>query len=148
MRAMFLVVASVLLAAGLFGCNKPAEQQAAAPVAVAPPPAALPPPPPPQAPVEPATRHHRRHYANSAYSSYDESGTAESSSEYSTEYSASESGDGYADIPPPPPPLSNAEIWVDGYGREHLVTGEENPGHVGAEYRHARRDPWHGYAEQ
>lgn len=152
MRAMFMVVASVLLAAGLFGCNRTVQAPVAAPVV------AVTPPPPAVAPAAPAAaevlhRHHRRHYAwrsheSASYASYSESESA--SSDTSREYappppdSESESDGDYG--PPPPPPQA---AWVDGYGRSHYGSADpsqdENPATPNREESHARRSVWHGW---
>jgi hypothetical protein len=145
---MFMVVASVLLAVGLFGCNRGAQAPVAAPVvAIALPPAAVPPPPAAPAP-EIRHRAHRRHYAwrsheRASYAGYSESEYEQSSREYSPP------SYGEAAPYPPPPPSQQQSVWVDGYGREHYgsvdASQDENPAELSREDRHTRRSPWHGW---
>lgn len=160
MRAMFMVVASVLLAAGLFGCNRTVQAPVAAPVvAVTPPPSVV----LPAAPAAPEIlpRPHHRHTAwraheSASYASYSESESESGSSDYSREYAPQDRSDSYggsesdsdaAAYPPPPPPPQAA--WVDGYGREHYGSADpsqdENPDTPNREESHARRSPWHGW---
>jgi hypothetical protein len=149
MRAMFLVVASVLLCVGLFGCDRQPQAPAAAPVvaAVAPPCNCTPPAPPP-APVAQAAHRIRRHHhawsehGNASYESYGESSESYPASNESREYSESSSvaQSGAAN--------AQAAVWVDGYGRSHYAAGEqadENPARLSREDRHTRREVWRGY---
>lgn len=148
MRAMFMVVASVILAAGLFGCNRKSEAPVAAPVTVVTPPAAVPPPPPP--PPPPAAeesqryRHHRTSY------SAQESESTESYSEYSS--SESYSGEDYSaedsQVDVRGASQGGEAIWVDGFGRSHYATttqADENPALLAPEDQRDRDSVWHGY---
>ena len=148
MRAMFMVVASIILAVGLFGCNRQQQVAEQAPVAVVPPPAAaVPPPPPPPAPVVEATRHVRHHHYRARQTSYesyseDESASFEGESE-SSSVSYEQSGDrseaGAAE--------AHGEVWVDGYGREHygVTTPDDNPGAIDAHDQRLRHKVWRGW---
>lgn len=146
MRAMFLVVASVLLCVGLFGCDRQPQAPVAAPVvaAVAPPCNCTPPAPPP-APVAQAvhhTRHHHHTWSEHESSSYSESGESYSASNESREYSETSS------VSVAQPASAQTSVWVDGYGRSHYAAGEqvdENPARLSREDRRMRRDVWRGY---
>jgi len=151
MRAMFLIMGSVLLCVGLFGCDR-APQTAQAPVVAATPPCnCIPPAPPAPVPVTTAQRSHRHHrhhrhtvaeMESAAYEAERESGSYETMAQESSGYGSEHYG------PPPPPPAAEPPVWVDGYGRAHYATSaevDENPARLSAEDRHARRSVWHGY---
>lgn len=150
MRAMFMVVASIVLAVGLFGCNRQQQVAEQAPVAVMPPPpAAVPPPPPPPAPVMEAAhriRHHRRHYAGTqSYDSYSESESASTS--YSQSDESEYEGGGAMETYDQSAAEAHGEVWVDGYGREHtaVATPDDNPGAPSREDERLRRKVWRGW---
>ena len=156
MRAMFLVVGSILLCAGLFGCDSRPQATAAAPVVAAAPPApcnctAPAPPPAPvvqSARVEHRYRHHRHTVAEfeQAYPGYGESsGSYSESSGETREYSP-----GSSDT------MTQADVaqvrkvaWVDGYGRAHYASDDtsqdENPARLSADDHHLRHDPYRGW---
>jgi len=144
---MFLVVASVLLCVGLFGCDRQPQAPVAAPiVAVAPPcncaPPALPPAPVAQAVHRP--RHHHHAWSEHESSSYSESGESYSASNETGEYSQSSS----VSVTQSDAASAQAAAWVDGYGRSHYATGEqtdENPALLSREDRHTRREVWRGW---
>ena len=161
MRAMFMVVASIFLAAGLFGCNEKTDATRTVAAAVAPPPpAVLPPPPPPPAPPEPVRRLHRIHrvhyasyrsaapylgHGHVSYASYaDDQGTDDSYGPYDDGYGPDvyaeerHGDDGYG---PPPEP-----VWTDGHGRAHYETpfDGDQPAESPDDSR-ARRAPYHGW---
>jgi len=152
MRAMFLVVASVLLCVGLFGCDRQPQAPVAAPVvaAVAPPCNCTPPAPPP-APVAQASHRARHHHhiwsahGSTSYDGYGESGESYSASNEPREYPESSS----VSVAQPDAASGQAATWVDGYGRSHYATGEqvvdENPARLSREDRRMRRDVWRGY---
>jgi hypothetical protein len=150
MRAMFLVVASVLLCVGLFGCDRQPQAPVAAPVVAAAPPCnCAPPAPSPPAPVTQVVhRAHHHHHAwseheSSSYSSYGESGESYPASSESEEYSESSSASETQSAVP-----GAQAAWVDGYGRSHYAAGEqvdENPARLSHEDRRMRRDVWRGY---
>jgi hypothetical protein len=155
MRAMFLVVGSILLCAGPFGCDNRPQATVSAPVAVTVPQACnCAPPAPPSAPVVQIARSERRHtrhhrhtvaefermypgYGESdrSYSSQDEAGDDSSSQETMTQDD---------DAGPMRKPA-----WVDGYGRAHYASDDaeqdENPAHLSRETRRMRRDPYRGW---
>ena len=156
MRAMFLVVGSILLCAGLFGCDSRPQATVAAPVvATAPPPCNCAPPAPPPAPVVQSAqvqhhyRHHHRHTVaefEQMYPGYGESSESYSESSGETrEYSPSSSNT-----------MTQADVaqvrktaWVDGYGRAHYASGDtsqdENPARLSADDHHLRHDPYRGW---
>ena len=145
MRAMFMMVASVLLAAGLFGCNRTPQAPVAAPVVAQTPPAYVPPPPPPPPAVEQTTRtrHHRMVYReeSTGYDSYSQSeyGSSESYDDYSGGEESSVSSQDAA---------SAEAIWVDGFGRSHYATttqADENPALLSEGEQRDRDSVWHGY---
>jgi len=158
MRAMFLVVASVLLCAGLFGCNRQPEAPVAAPQAtVVPalcncmPPAAAPvPPPAPVVQTAETVRHIRRHHRHTlseiesaAEESYDQENhsTYTQSSESSSYSSASQAVVQQDAV--------RKAAWVDGYGRAHFSSDDaaqdENPARLGADDHHMRRSVRRGW---
>ncbi len=150
MRAMFLVVASVLLCVGLFGCDRQPQAPVAAPVVAVAPACNCAPPAPPPAPVaQAAHRSRHRHHAwseheSSSYSSYSEGSESYSASNEAAEYSQSSSESATQSD------ATNAQAaaWVDGYGRSHYAAGEqtdENPARLGREERRMRRDVWRGW---
>ncbi len=148
MRAMFLVVASVLLCVGLFGCDRQPQAPVAAPVvAVAPPCNCAPPPPAPVAQAVHRSRHHHHGWSeheSSSYSSYGESSESYSASNETDEYSQSSS----VSTAQSDEANAQAAAWVDGYGRSHYATGEqagENPALLSREDRHTRREVWRGW---
>jgi hypothetical protein len=152
---MFLVVGSLLLCAGLFGCDNRPQATVSAPVAVtAPPPTCnCTQPPPPPAPVVQTARAERRHISHHRhtvaefermYPGYGESDQSTSSQSETRDYSDSretmtqdESG-----------PMRKV-AWVDGYGRAHYASDDasqdENPARLNREERHVRRDPYRGW---
>ena len=156
MRAMFLVVGSILLCAGLFACDSRPQATAPAPVvAVAPPaPCNCTPTPPPPAPVvqaarvEHRTRHHHRHTIaefEQMDPGYGESGQGySSSSSEMREYSPSSDMASRTETE-----QVRKAAWVDGYGRAHYASGDasqdENPARLSADDRHLRRDPYRGW---
>ncbi|HWA90232.1 MAG TPA: hypothetical protein VG889_09375 [Rhizomicrobium sp.] len=154
MRAMFMVVASVFLAVGLFGCNRQSQTAAVAPVAAITPPPAVAPPPPPVEPV--LLKRHRRHGHGYAWHSHEGVSYASYSESESESYGGGD-GDGGAPYPPPPPgytqgyddappPQDQAPVWTDGYGRAHYATPyDDNPAAQGGGDEHARRAPYHGW---
>ena len=90
MRAMFLVVGSLLLCAGLFGCDNRPQATVSAPVAVtAPPPCNCNQQPSPPAPVVRTARTERRHTRHH-WAAYGESGGSTSPQSDTQDYSASE----------------------------------------------------------
>jgi len=150
MRAMFMVVASVLLAVGLFGCNRAAQAPVAAPVVAIAPPAAIPPPPPAPTPVVETLRHHRHrawHAQSASYQSYgdEDSSYSESEGDSDSAYvpSAENDSDAYAQSAAPP----DEPAWVDGYGRSHYGSAGAAPdiAEASPDDDHARRSPWHGW---
>jgi hypothetical protein len=156
MRAMFLVVGSILLCAGLFGCDSRPQATAAAPVVAAVPPAPCncTAPAPPPAPVAQSARveHHYRHHRHTvaefeqAYPGYGESGGSYSESSSETrEY-----------LPGSSDTMTQADVaqvrkvaWVDGYGRAHYASGDtsqdENPARLNGDDHHLRHDPYRGW---
>jgi len=148
MRAMFLIVGSVLLCVGLFGCDR-TPQTVQAPVVAATPPCNCMPSAAPPAPVRTVSGvhrhyHHRRHslaeIESAAYQAERESGGSMTMEREGSSYSESTGA--------PPPPSAEPPVWVDGYGRAHYaITAEadQNPVRLGAEDRKARRSVWHGY---
>ena len=148
MRAMFLVVASVLLCVGLFGCDRQTQAPVAAPVvaAVAPPCNCTPPAPPPAPVAQTVHRARHHHHAWSEHESSSYSSDSESSS------ATNESGE-YSELSSAPVAQSDgasaqAAAWVDGYGRSHYAAGEqpdENPARLSREDRHTRREVWRGW---
>lgn len=151
MRAMLMAFASVLLCIGLFGCDRKPEAPAAAPVlAQAPAPAMPPQAVPPQTSAPAAHRRHRRH-------EWSDSASAESyasDSSYASQSSSSESSDtvreyGGDEQSADSGGETEAEVWVDGYGRSHYVSAgasaDENPARLTAEDRHNRSSVWRGY---
>jgi hypothetical protein len=143
MRAMFLVVASVLLCVGLFGCDRQPQAPVAAPVvaAVAPPCNCAPPAPPPAPAAQAMHRTHHHRAWREPESSYSENHSA---SNESGEYSESSS----SSVAQPAAASAQAAVWVDGYGRSHYAAGEqadENPARLSREDRHTRREVWRGY---
>ncbi len=147
MRAMFLVVASVLLCVGLFGCDRQPQAPVAAPVVAAVTPLAIArrprPPPAPVAQAVHRTRHHHHTWSEHESSSYSESGESYSASNESQEYSETSSVSETQSAVP-----SAQAAWVDGYGRSHYASGEsidENPARLSREDRRMRRDVWRGY---
>ncbi|MBV9990686.1 MAG: hypothetical protein JOZ72_05270 [Alphaproteobacteria bacterium] len=153
MRAMFMVVASIFLAVGLFGCNRQQQVAVQTPVTVTPPPAAVPPPPPPPpAPVVEAAhrvRYHRHHYAvTRSYDSYSESESASYTQSGDSENDYDGGGDEAREsYEHSAAAQAHGEVWVDGYGREHyaVATPDDNPGALSAEDEHLRRKPWRGW---
>jgi hypothetical protein len=147
---MFLVVASVLLCVGLFGCDRQPQAPVAAPVvaAVAPPCNCTPPAPPP-APVAQAvhrTRHHHHAWREHESTSYDSSG--ESGESYSASNESGEASESSVSVTQSDATSGQAAAWVDGYGRSHYAIGEqtdENPARLSREDRHMRRDVWRGW---
>ena len=147
MRAMFLVVASVLLCVGLFGCDRQPQAPVAAPAvaAVAPPCNCTPPALPPASVAQAAhrTRHHR-HAWREHEGSYSEGGESYSASSESSEYSEASS----APVAQGGVASAQAVIWVDGYGRSHYAAGgqaDENPARLSREDRRTRHEVWRGY---
>jgi hypothetical protein len=144
---MFMVVASIVLAVGLFGCNRQQQVAEQAPVAVAPPPAAAPPPPAPPAPVMEATRHLRHHHGRAQRSSYESYSESESTSYRQSDESEYE-GDGDVETYDRSAASEvHGEVWVDGYGREHtaVATPDDNPGALSREDERLRRKVWRGW---
>ena len=168
MRAMLMVMASILLAAGLFGCNEKTETAANVATAAAPPPAAALPPPPPPPPAKPARWLHHIHHARIHYAStrsaapYMGHGSVSHVSYAESDQGYGDGSDGpYSDGPdgpdvyaeergggdgggydgPPPEP-----VWVDGHGRAHFDTPFDGGQPAeGPDDSRARRDPWHGW---
>jgi hypothetical protein len=149
---MFLVVASVLLCAGLFGCNRQPEAPVAAPQATAvpapcncvPPAAAPAPPPAPVVQTAETMRHirrHHRHTLSEMEAAADESYDQES---HTSSYSSSSQTIVQADAV-----QARKAAWVDGYGRAHYTSDDaaqdENPARLGADDHHLRRSVWRGW---
>jgi hypothetical protein len=149
MRAMFLVVASVLLCVGLFGCDRQPQAPVAAPVvaAVASPCNCTPPAPAPVAQAVRRTRHHRHAWSRHESTSYD--GYGESGESYSAANESREDSESSPEsVAQSDAASGQAAAWVDGYGRSHYATGEqvdENPARLSREDRRMRRDVWRGY---
>jgi hypothetical protein len=153
MRAMFTVTASLLICAGLLGCDRSQPVQASGPVPVAAVPACN---CPQQAAAAPVTtprkrRHHRRVWHGHESASYSESHSpaSESSSgssssdagEYDTTAESGQSAD---------EAQAEGAVWIDGYGRSHYETSasaseDDNPGAVAAADVGYRLAPWHAY---
>lgn len=157
MRAMFLVVGSILLCAGLFGCDSKPQATVAAPVVAAAPPAPCncTAPAPPPAPVVQSARaeHHYRHHHRHTVAEFEQMypGYGESSGSYSEASGGTrEYSPGSSDT------MTQADVaqvrkvaWVDGYGRAHYASDDtsqdENPARLSPDDRHLRRDPYRGW---
>jgi hypothetical protein len=151
---MFLVVGSILLCAGLFGCDSRPQATVAAPVvAAAPPPCncAQPVPPPPAPVVQTAQVEHRRYHHHHTvaeferlYPDYGESEQSTSSQSETREYSPSSDTMTQADTV-----SMRKAAWVDGHGRAHYASDDasqdENAARLSPDDRHMRRDPYRGW---
>ncbi len=146
---------SVLICAGLFGCDRGQNAVAPLPAQVAAVPCNCQQPlaqPPSMAPVDtsyaqPSRRHgHRHHYE--AQDEYSESSASSGSSEsYSSSEESSEQHE-YSDENTEGE--SESAVWVDGYGRSHYMEGgspdeDDRSGEHDGRETGKRLDPWHGY---
>jgi len=153
MRAMFTVTASLLICAGLLGCDRSQPVQASGPVPVAAVPACN---CPQQAAAAPVTTPRKRRHHHRAWHEHESGPYSESYSSESESSPGSSSGDaGESDIAAESGQSSDeaqaeGAVWIDGYGQSHYETSasaseDDNPGAVAAADVSHRLAPWHAY---